>query len=119
MTVPVARPGSGVPAPPVVEAHAQHVREHADGVADRRDATVLFVLPAQRYHTNGEPETTGQVQDLDVEAEAIDALATEHGPRRVRPEGFETALRILDARHRQRLDHPIEHAAHDVPIARF
>ena len=64
-------------------------------------------------------EAARQVQDFDVEAEAIDALTAEHGARGVGAERLEAALRILDAGHRQGLHDPVEHAPHEMPVDRF
>ena len=87
----------------------------------RTGATRLFSLCSQRSGTTriGKAEPPGQIQHLDVEAEAVDALAAEDGPRRVGAERLEAALRVLDAGHGQRLDDAVEDAAHEVPVARL
>ena len=77
------------------------------------------MLPAQRHHPNAEAESARQVEHLDVEAKAVDALTAENGPRRIGAEGFEAALRVFDPRHGQRLNDAVEDAAHQMAIPRL
>src|SRR5688572_32948176 len=108
-----------VEAAQVVPADREHVAEHPDGVLDGVDAAAGGVRPGDGHFLDAVAQLTGNVQYLDVEAEADDPLSSEHVLGALARERLEAALRVLDAAHRQRLDEQVEDAPHQVTGVRL
>src|SRR5438309_1992662 len=86
---------TAVAPPQCVPAHAEHIKSHANAIAQRMDFRPLIVGPAHRNFHCSEAELFCQIKQFRVKAPALNLLVRENLPRRAAGECLESALGVF------------------------
>src|SRR5262249_39143885 len=107
---------SVIPAPATVPANDQQVAEHPHGVAQQihlRHLVGMRGRDVSRDLADPVTEAPGDVQDLDVEAEARHPLPGEELQRHLSPKSLEAGLRVPVRQAQHQSGQPVEDPAHE------
>src|SRR4029453_4376019 len=96
----------------------QDIGEHPHTVADAIDGAAAVIANRDRQLVDPEPVLPRQIQRLDVKAETVAFGNAEDRPGGARGETLESALRVGDPRHSDRLHGKVEQLAHQVTSGR-
>src|SRR5436309_7528751 len=93
---PRARGGDGriIQAASRLAANQAHFIEHPPAIARDFQLAALDVIPAHGYLAQREFSEIGQINQLDIEAEAINRRGLNEGATDVHPKSLEAALRV-------------------------
>ena len=82
----------------IIQADAEQVAKHGDGVPLQAHTRLWRVVPDHRHFPDAKTELTCQIEHLDIEAEPLGGHTFANGQGCLPPEALKPALCIKDAR---------------------
>ena len=100
-------------------AHRDNIVQHPRPVAEHVDLAAIAVIPPHRYLAHAQAGAARFVEQLDVEAEAVDRAGLDERPADIEPECLEAALSVVERKSGGLPEHEIERPAGQLTSARL